>query len=252
MTSFEGDEEFKYSKWLDISEYPDIVFDKSHINVVKFAYEAIPGDEYSKHEFGKERWRVLINLILLFPDTFLQNFKSYCEDLDELTGDFPNKTKVFRGYDEETYEEVFEEGIGDDPPYYVIGVCDPSYRAPWYSNTCIMFILNCLCVSFFLRILVSSRCRNHQFTIRKKFFSDPRNPITDYNFILNPILPYTGLGREGMPLVSSTTGGRQYKRDDQHQVVYKPYQPEPQASQDGENTLISYYDDITKLNVKNM
>ena len=55
MTSFEGDEEFKYSKWLDISEYPDIVFDKSHINVVKFAYEAIPGDEYSKHEFGKER-----------------------------------------------------------------------------------------------------------------------------------------------------------------------------------------------------
>ena len=180
---------------------------------------------------------MLINLILLFPDTFLQNFKSYCEDLDELTGDFPNKTKVFRGYDEETYEEVFEEGIGDDPPYYVIGVCDPSYRAPWYSNTCIMFILNCLCVSFFLRILVSSRCRNHQFTIRKKFFSDPRNPITDYNFILNPILPYTGLGREGMPLVSSTTGGRQYKRDDQHQVVYKPYQPEPQASQDGENTL---------------
>ena len=52
VTSFEGDEEFKFSKWLNISEHPDIVFDKTHINVVKFSYEAIPGDEYTKHELG--------------------------------------------------------------------------------------------------------------------------------------------------------------------------------------------------------
>ena len=89
-------------------------------------------------------------------------------------------------------------------------------------------------------------------TIRKKFFSDPRKPVTDYNFILHPTLPHTGLGREGMPLVSSTTGQRKYVRDDQPQIVYKPYQPEPESSQEGENKLISYFDDITKLNVQNM
>jgi len=236
VTSFEGDEEFKFSKWLDISEHPDIVFDKTHINVVKFSYEAIPGDEYTKHEL----------------DTFHQNFKSYVKDLDELSGKFHYKTKTFQGYDEETYEIRFEERRDDDPPSYVIGVCEQDYKAPWYSNTYIMFILNCLCVSFFLRVLVSSRCRNHSFTIRKKFFSDPRKPVTDYNFILNPTLPHTGLGREGMPLVSSTTGQRKYVRDDQPQIVYKPYQPEPESSQEGENKLISYFDDITKLNVQNI
>ena len=81
VTSFEGDEEFKFSKWLDISEHPDIVFDKTHINVVKFSYEAIPGDEYTKHELGKLVYSIAFQLNIIVHRYFSPKFQVICQRL---------------------------------------------------------------------------------------------------------------------------------------------------------------------------
>jgi len=245
--SYEGSETFVYDKWFDISEFPDIgpATQENPLTVVAFTFQSKPGDSYTAAEL----------------ELFRSNYKTYVEQLDADTGKFRNWLQVLSGNDSEEYHTKFvkKSKRGDSLDGYDVekkdeinfdDILEDKYEhifsvgpenLPWYMNKTLLFFLNFFCLSFLLKVIINNKCKRYDFVIKKVFYSNPKNPFDNYNFVTNPVMPYMGQGRETMPLVSATQARGLYTRTNPT-VLHQPYGSCKTSSTP--NTLISFFEDI--------
>ena len=94
--------------------------------------------------------------------------------------------------DDDKEKGMVEEAFSMDPNHS-FSIINQNMSEPWYASKTLLIITTILAVSLFQKMMVSLSARKYSFHVKKVFFSDPRHPFTNYTFIRNPVVPYTGI-----------------------------------------------------------